>query len=126
MAVHECSGHFQDCFTIFAAQAHLTVSCHYGRQPPSPRSTPWGAYRYNHLECCHTCTHSFMVDRSTVAGHVAMVHMCSFMYTNHIDMTAHTPAFLRVGEHSGMVAFLACVGTAPGETRTPITEVSCS
>ena len=39
--------------------------------------------------------------RSMVVGHVPMVHTC----TNHIDVTAHTPAFLRVGKHSGMEAF---------------------
>ena len=38
--------------------------------------------------------------RSMVVGHVPMVHTCSFMHTNHIDMIAHTPAFLQVGEHS--------------------------
>ena len=28
-----------------------------------------------------------------VAGHILIVHTCSLMCTNHIDMTAHTPAF---------------------------------
>ena len=28
-----------------------------------------------------------------VVGHVLMVHTCSFICTNHIDMIAHTPAF---------------------------------
>ena len=52
----------------------------------------------NCLQCCHTYTHSLMVDRrSTVVGHVPMVHMCSFMCTNHIDMIAHTPAFNKLG-----------------------------
>ena len=45
-APHEpCEG-FQVCFTLLAAQAnHLTVSHQYEKEPPSPRSTPWGAYR---------------------------------------------------------------------------------
>ena len=37
--------------------------------------------------------HSLIVDRSMVVGHVPTDHMCSFMCTSHIDMTAHNPAF---------------------------------
>ena len=37
---------FQMHFTIAAAEAnHYSVSHQYEREPPSPRSTPWGAYR---------------------------------------------------------------------------------
>ena len=37
---------YQLCFTIAAAKAnHHSVSHQYEREPPSPRSTPWGAYR---------------------------------------------------------------------------------
>ena len=37
---------FQMRFTIAAAKAHhYSVSHQYKREPPSPRSTPWGAYR---------------------------------------------------------------------------------
>ena len=117
-------------FTLHAALAnHLTVSHQYEKEPPSPRSTPWGAYRstrlmqhrsflYNCLQCCHSHIHSHMVivDRSMVVGHVQTVHICSFMCTNHTDVIAHTLAFLRVGEHSGMLAFLTCVGTVPSGT----------
>ena len=48
---------------------------------------------FTSLQCCHSHTHSHMVivDRSMVVGHVPMVHTCSFMCTNHIDMIAHTP-----------------------------------
>ena len=64
---------------------------------------------YNHLQCCHSHTHSHMVtiflDRSMVVGHVPMVHTCSFICNNHIDMIAHTPAFLWVGEHSHCLDF---------------------
>ena len=42
----------------------------------------------------HTHSHMLTVDRSMVVGHVPTVHTCSFMCTNHIDMIAHTPAFL--------------------------------
>ena len=34
-----------------------------------------------------------------------MIRMLSFICTNHIVMIAHTPAFLRVGEHYDKVAF---------------------
>ena len=43
-----------------------------------------------------THAHSLIVDRSMVVGHILMDHTCSFMCTNHIDMTVHNPAFLRV------------------------------
>ena len=38
---------FQDHFTMICSQGQplLTVSCQYEREPPSPRLTPWGAYR---------------------------------------------------------------------------------
>ena len=43
----------------------------------------------------HTFTHftySYLVGRSMVVGHNLMFHTCSLMCTNHMDMTAHTPA----------------------------------
>ena len=42
----------------------------------------------------HTLTHSYLVGRSMVVGHILTVHTCSLMCTNHIDTTAYTPAFL--------------------------------
>ena len=86
--------------------AHCVIPYWGGATPP--RSTPWGAYRpaishkalpLYHSACWmwHSPTHSHMVDRSTVVGHVLMDHTCSFMCTSHIDMTTHHPAFLRVG-----------------------------
>ena len=55
---------------------------------------PLSAFRSLHLQISHTHTHthSCLVGRSMVAGYIPMVHMCSLMCTNHIDMTAHTPA----------------------------------
>ena len=53
----------------------------------------------------HSLAHSLMADRSTVVGHVLMDHTCSFMCTSHIDMTAHMPAFLQVGEQSGNLLY---------------------
>ena len=59
----------------------------------------------NHLQCCHTYTHSFMIDRSTVVKHVLTVDRCSVMCTNHIDMIAHTQTFLWVRQYPCMVSF---------------------
>ena len=93
---------YQLHFTIAAAKAnHHSVSHQCEREPPSPISTLPGEHTGPHHILCsipsnnqphcspHTYTHSLMVDRSTVVGHVPMVHMCSFMCTNHIDMIAH-------------------------------------
>ena len=85
-----------------------TVSFLIEGEPPPPRSTPWGAYRpaisHGAVPFCHSAysmwyslTHSPMVDRRTVVGHVLMDHMCSFMCTSHIDITIHNPTFLWVG-----------------------------
>ena len=48
----------------------------------------------------HSLAHSLMADRGTVVGHVLTDHIFFYVHS-HIDMTAHTPAFLWVGEHSG-------------------------
>ena len=79
---------------------------HTGHMPQAAHRSSW----YNRLHCCHSHTHSHVVtaDRSMVVGHVPTVHTCSFMCTNHIDMIAHTPAFLRVGEHSHHLDFHHC------------------
>ena len=62
----------------------------------------WGKTSFSFsLSMQHLFRHSLMVDRSMVVGHVLMVHTCSFMCTSYIGMTAHTPAFLQVGQHSG-------------------------
>ena len=58
----------------------------------------WGsASLYLPLEPCIytfcTLTYSYLVGRSMVVRHIPMVHTCSLMCTNHIDMTAHTQAF---------------------------------
>ena len=107
--------HFLDLFTMICSQGKSLLLCHASMRGshPLPDQLPGEhtgrmpqvvrrSYLYNHLDCCHSHTYSHMVtaDRSTVVGHVPTVHMCSFMCTNHIDMMAHTPAFLRVGEHS--------------------------
>ena len=94
-------------FTVYyATQAnHLAVSCQYEREHTGlqasygtdPLTVTFNAAIHRHT---HTHTHMVTVDRSMVVGHVPTVHTCSFMCTNHIDMIAHTPAFLQVGEHS--------------------------
>ena len=66
-------------------------------EPPPPRSTPWGAYR---PAISGGAVPLFIIQpfsavvRSMVVGHVLMDHTCSFMCTNHIDMTVHNLAFL--------------------------------
>ena len=95
---------------IFFCLGHSLLSHSYIEgEPPPPRSTPWGAYRpiishtrwnpYYHWAYLMqlSLSHSLLIDRSTVVGHVPTDHMCSFMYTSHIDMTVHNQAFLRVG-----------------------------
>ena len=85
------------------------VSCHFLRgRHPLPDQLP-GEHTGLHLMQGSTSfivqpfsaalllLHSLMVDRSMGVGHVLMDHMCSFMCTSHIDMTAHNPAFLQVG-----------------------------
>ena len=84
----------------------ITLLCHVSMRGshPSPDQLPGehiGLHHIlcsipgnNHLQCCHTYTNSLVVDRSTVVGHVLMVHMCCFMYINHIDVIPHTLAFL--------------------------------
>ena len=44
-----------------------------------------------HIYSFHILTHSYLVGRSVVVGHILTVHTCSLMCTNHINMTAHTP-----------------------------------
>ena len=91
--------------TITAAKAnHYSVLHQYEREPPSLQINSLGSIQVRISLCAvylvtiafnaatHTHIH-IMVDRSTVVGHVPMVHMCSFMCTNHIHMIAHTPAF---------------------------------
>ena len=53
-------------------------------------------YLFYHLAYLvqHSLTHSLMADRRMVVGQVPMDPMCSFMGTNHVDMTAHNPTFL--------------------------------
>ena len=85
----------------FSAQATFfcTVSFLLEGEPPPPRSTPWGAYR---PAISSEAVPLFIVQpfsavvRSMVVGHVPMDYICSFMCTNHIDMTVHNPAFLQV------------------------------
>ena len=97
--------YFRDCFTMNMQPRPITLLCHASMRGshPLPDQLPGehtGLHHIlcsipsnNHLQSCHTYTHSLMVDRSTVVGHVPMVHMCSFMCTNHTDMIGHTPVF---------------------------------
>ena len=66
--------HFRDCFTMHAAKAnYLTMSCQYEREPPSPRSTPWGAYRsashfvqYTQLQSSSVLPHKHTLHTNTM------------------------------------------------------------
>ena len=93
-------------FILAKAQLFPLSFLNIEEEPPTPRSTHWGAYR-SATSCgavhpsiwlqSHTFTHfthSYLVGRGMVVGHILMVHICSFLCTNHIDMTAHTPPFL--------------------------------
>ena len=51
------------------------------------------------------------LGRSMVVGHVLMVHTCSFKFTNHIDMIAHT------------LAFFTSWGDIIGVCRTPVWSI---
>ena len=46
-----------------------------------------------HTHSHPSCTHSHLVGRSMLVGHVPTVHTSSLMYTNHIGMMAQIPAF---------------------------------
>ena len=91
-----CSGHFAHCVIPLLRGSHPLPHQLPGEHTGLPSHTRQYLY---HSACSmrHSLTHSLMADRRTVVRHVPMDHMCSFMCTSHIDMTAHTPAFLQVG-----------------------------
>ena len=68
-------------------------------EPPPPISTPWGAYSGAASQCVKLFT--IMIRLRLILeelealwlGANPTVHRWSLMCTNHIDMTAHTPAF---------------------------------
>ena len=73
----------------------------------------------------HTFTNSYQVGKSMVVGHILMVHTCSLMCTNHIDMMAHTQAFLKCWGTLWWSCFFTCVSTVPEGTWTPNAVMSC-
>ena len=89
---------------IFAWATLLAVSFLIEGEPPLPDQLPGEhtgppshvrQYLFYHLSYLvqHSLTHSIMADRRIVVGHVPTDNTCSFMCTNHIDMTTHNPAF---------------------------------
>ena len=101
--------------TLFTCARPFSVSFLCEKEPPPLRSTLRGAYRC-HGSCVHIsasarqpgetqcfCIHFIapptilQSGRNMVVGHVPMIHTCSFMCTNHIDMIAYTPAFYEFG-----------------------------
>ena len=99
--------HFTVTSSFWLRPSSFSLSFFYiEEEPPPPRSTVWGAYM-SAISCgtvpssiclqSHICTHfthSRLVGRSMVVGHILTVHTCSLICTNHIDMAAHTPAFI--------------------------------
>ena len=93
-ALTECNAFSSALHNTITAAKATTILCHTsmrGSHPlpdqlpgehTGPHHTLCSIPSNNHLQCCHTYTHSLMVDRSTVVGHIPMVHMCSFMCTN--------------------------------------------
>ena len=85
------------------------------QEPPPPRSTPWGAYRW-YSSCIHISALAWQPGEihNNVSAfallHLLQSAVCWFgmfwwstyavMCTNHIDMIAHTLAFLQVWVHS--------------------------
>ena len=53
-----------------------------------------------HIYSFHLLTHSYLVGRSMVVWYIPMIHTCSLMCTNHIDMTAHSSLSYWVRYHS--------------------------
>ena len=108
---------YQKCFTIFTCARPFSVSFLCEKEPPPPRSIPWQLYphfcfsmtTWGNTQCLsiHLIAPptTLQSGRSMVVGHVPMVHTCSLMCTNHIDMIAHTLAFLSVGKHSHHLEF---------------------
>ena len=88
---------YSNQFILAKAQLFTLSFLYIEEEPPSPKSTHWGAYRS--VTSCgavppsiclqsHTFTHfthSYLVGRSMVFGHILTVHPCSLMCTNHIE-----------------------------------------
>ena len=99
--------HYERYFTVVFLPGHSCTLCHSllrGSHPlpdqlPGEHTGPPShtrQYLFVSALLGSTPTYSLMVHRSMVVGHIPMDHMCSFMCTNHIDMTVHNPAFLWV------------------------------
>ena len=114
--IHRLFMSYQKRFTILTCARPFSVSFLCEKEPPPPRSTPWGAYRchgsFIHILCSSATTWGntwcfcicliapptiLQSGRSMVVEHVPHVLLWC---TSHIDMIAHTPAFLRVRKHS--------------------------
>ena len=82
------------CHSFILSWSHLLPDQlpgkHTGLQSHVRQCLPLSAFRTTHL----LISHSYLVGRSMVVWHILMVHTCSLICTNHIDMTAHIPAFL--------------------------------
>ena len=77
-------------------------------KPPSPRSTPWGAYRpaisYEAiplfsfgLSMQYSFTHSLIADKSMVVGHVLMDHTFFYVHQSYRHDSTHPGLFMSWG-----------------------------
>ena len=103
---------YSDWFILTQTQLISFVISLYWGGATSPRLTPWGANRSamswrvappsiclqsQTFTCFYALTHSYVVHRGMVVGHIPRVHTCSLMCANHIDMIIQTPAFNKLG-----------------------------
>ena len=85
-------------------------------EPPPPRSTPWGAYRW-HNSCIHISTSAWQPGETNNVSELTLLHLLQshnhvaewslgmfqwsmFFYVHQSHKFAHTPTFLQVGEYS--------------------------
>ena len=69
---------YSDQFILAKTQLFSLSFLYIEEESPPPISTPWAAYR--------SATSCGAVPLSMVVGHILMVHTCSLMWTNHIDI----------------------------------------
>ena len=123
---------YQKRFTTFTCARPFSLSFLCEKEPPSPRSTLWGAFRWHdsqasipvsahqpvetHIISAVALSHTPLSpsfrspsDRSTVVGHVPTVYMCSFMCTNqHRHDSTHCSLFNESQTTLSNVELISC------------------
>ena len=102
-------------FILAKAQLFSLSFLYIEDEQPPPRTTPLGAYRsatsygigppsiclHSHtFYSFHILTHSYLVGRSMVVGHIPMVHTFFNVHQSHRSDSTHPSLFYRVGYHS--------------------------